>query len=499
VGAGVRALRVVGLVAVVLIAASCVPSSPSGPGTTIGAPSAGDPYTPRSGNGGYDVRHYDLAVRYDPATDVLFGVATIRARATQLLSQFDLDLVGLTVRAVTVNGDAAAWSRSGNELVIRPHHLLRRRDAFLVHVRYDGVPEPVPSSLGGGGFMATDDGAVVAGQPDVAATWYPVNDHPSDAASYTYRVTVPDRVDVVANGLPVRTVRSGAWTTHVWQTPSPMASYLSTIDVGHWNWRVRSGPHGLPIIDAVDPEIDAAGRAQVDAALAREPDMLTFLEGLFGPYPFETAGAIVDSSFFPFALETQTRPTYPALFFQIGQGETVVVHELAHQWTGDSVRLARWRDIWLNEGFATYVEWLWSQHNGGARPQDFFDDLYAQSASEPFWQLKIGDPGFARMFDDAVYQRGAMTLHALRLTIGDRDFFRLVRRWTALHAGDAVTTPQFIHLAERISGQDLDAFFRAWLYTGTKPAAPAGVAAESAAASASVRAWRAGFALRHQR
>jgi aminopeptidase N len=493
----VRTFRVVAVAAVAMLVASCVPSTPSGPGTTVGAPSAGDPYTPLSGNGGYDVDHYDLAVRYDPSTDVLHGVATIRARATQRLTQFDLDLVGLTVRAVTVNGAPARWRRLGQELVVQPHDLLRRRYEFVVVVRYDGIPVPIPSSLGGGGFMATDDGAVVAGQPDVAATWYPVNDHPTDAASYTYRVTVPNGVDVVANGLPVRTVRSGGTTTHVWRTPSKLASYLSTIDIGHWNWRLRRGPHGLPIVDAVDSAIDPGGRAQVDAALDHEPEMLTFLEGLFGRYPFETAGAIVDSSFFPFALETQTRPIYPAVFFLIGQGDSVVVHELAHQWTGDSVRLARWRDIWLNEGFATYVEWLWSQHTGGATPQDFFDALYQQDARSPFWTLRIGDPGFARMFDSAVYERGAMTLHALRLTIGDRDFFRLVRRWTASQAGEAVTTRDFIRLAERVSGKDLRAFFEAWLSTAAKPVAPAAAsAAVGPAATASVQAWRDGLAIR---
>jgi aminopeptidase N len=489
--------RLVVCLAVGALATSCIP--PGGPGTSVGAPSAGDPYRPFAGNGGYDVAHYDLAVRYNPSTGVLHGVATIRARATQRLSQFDLDLVGLTVRKVTVNGTLARWNRFGQELVVHPRdHLLRRHD-FDVVVRYDGVPQPVPSTLGGGGFMRTDDGAVVAGQPDVAASWYPVNDHPLDAASYTYRVTVPNGIDVVANGLPVRTVRAGQWTTHVWRTPSRLASYLATIDIGHWDWRLRRGPHGLPIVDAVDGALDNATRVAVDAALDREGDMLTFLEGLFGTYPFETAGAIVDSSFFPFALETQTRPIYPALFFLVGQGEVTVVHELAHQWTGDSVRLARWRDIWLNEGFATYVEWLWSQHTGGATPQDFFDALYEVDASSTFWQLKIGDPGFAHMFDGAVYQRGAMTLHALRLTIGDADFFRLVRRWTTNHAGDAVTTADFIRLAERVSGKDLDGLFRAWLSSSTKPPAPAR-AAESAprraAAPASVRAWLDGFALR---
>ncbi len=470
-----RTMLVVSIVVVLCIATTSGVGSASnsdvrGRVFSAGAPGIGDPYFPTYGNGGYNVVHYDLAVRYNPATDMLHGVVTIRAHAIQNLSRFDLDLVGLTVREITVNGEPASWSRGPHELVVTPAHSLNRRRRFDVVVRYDGVPATIGSGIDASGFMHTDDGALVAGEPEGAATWFPVNDHPLDKASYTFRITVPNGLQVVANGLPAGSSSAGGWTTQVWDARSPMASYLASLAIGHFNIRIRRGVHSPPIIDAVDPTVGTAA----DAALSREPEILAFLEGVFGRYPFETAGAIVDNHLFLFALESQTRPVYPALFFAIGLGESVVVHELAHQWYGDSVGLARWQDVWLNEGFATYAEWLWAEHVGGASPQETFAATYgAIPAQDPFWSLAVGDPGPSHLFDNPIYDRGAMTLEALRITIGDNAFFGLLRTWARNNFGGTATTPEFIALAERISHKELDPFFHAWLFSPTKPAAPA--------------------------
>ena len=148
----------------------------------------------------------------------------------------------------------------------------------------------------------------------------------------------------------------------------------------------------------------------------------------------------------------------------------MVAHELAHQWTGDSLSVAKWRETWLNEGFATYLQWLWSAHHGDGTVQEFFDADASIPADDPFWQLVIGDPGPDHFFDGPVYDRGAMTLHALRHRIGDADFFHLLKRWTALHAGGNVSTAQFIALAQQVSGKNLGGFFKTWLYTPSKPA-----------------------------
>ena len=333
---------------------------------TPGAPGIGDPYYPLDGNGGYDVAHYGLDLRYDPATDVLSGTATVQATATHDLSAFDLDLVGLEVREVTVDGEPASYSRAGQELTVTPERPLSEGGDFEVAVTYDGVPQTIQDELGGSGFFHTDDGAVVAGQPHGAATWFPANDHPLDAASLDVSVAVPEGLEGVSNGELADTWTHDGWTTWEWRAREPMATYLVTLAVGEFDLREYEAD-GIRFWDAVDPalatlDLDPSTEGPlvgelVDAALARQPEVLGFLADTFGPYPFDTSGGIVDNTpDLGFALETQTRPVYSPVFFTDPVlADTVVVHELAHQWYGDSVRLAAWRDIWLNEGFATYA------------------------------------------------------------------------------------------------------------------------------------------------
>jgi aminopeptidase N len=497
-----RVVVVLGVGALLLCVPGVAQATGGGKGCVAGAPGVGDTYYPTYGNGGYDVRHYGLDVAYDPATDRLDGRASISAKATQSLCSFNLDLVGLVVRRVEVDGRRAAWSRSGQELTVTPRHPLHRGKAFRVVVRYDGVPVEfvLPGFDIRTGFMATSDGATVAGQPEVAASWFPVNDHPIDKAAYTFEVTVPRAYEVVANGFLVDLDNHRDSSTWTWNAREPMASYLATIDIGFWDfhrWRTESG---IPVLDAVDPSITGGLRAEIDSSLNRQGEVLDLLEAAFGRYPFSTVGAIVegqDDLFF--ALETQTRPVYSKLFWldQNGNpanGDFVVVHELAHQWFGDDVALARWQDIWLNEGFATYAEWLWEEHEDRGTPQEIAQASYdAIPASDPFWAVAIGDPGIDHLFDFAVYLRGAMTLQALRNAVGDTAFWAIVRTWARQNSGGHGTTPQFIALAERISGMQLDELFNTWLFTATKPAtAPFGASrARAAAARSAAAAWRA--------
>ncbi|MET7967971.1 M1 family metallopeptidase [Micromonospora sp. NPDC005305] len=433
-----------------------------------GAADVGDPYVPGSGNGGYDVGHYALKVRYDPADDRLAGGAVLTATATTALSRFQLDLAGLTVDRVRVDGAPAKHRRDGAELVVTPAHGLPAGQRFSVEVTYGGVPEPLPSAeLGDGGFQATGDGAIALGQPESASTWYPVNDHPSDKATYEIQVAVPDGLAALSNGVPEGTESRGGWTTWRWSEGSPMASYLSTLVIG--DYRVATGTHaGKPIVTAVAATLPADGPAA--ASVARTGEIADFLAGRFGPYPFDAYGGIVVADDrIRYALETQSRPVYGPGFFRGTRPNTeVVAHELAHQWFGDSVSVARWSDLWLNEGFATYAEWLWAEHDGGRAVERAFADRYAVTD----WRRPTVDPGRAAMFGDAVYQRGALAVHALRRAVGDATFFRILRGWLAERRNGTATTADFIGYAERTAGRPLRPLFDAWLIGASPPALP---------------------------
>ena len=658
-----------------------------------GASGIGDPYYPLDGNGGYDVQHYDLKVTYVPATDQLTGEATIVAKATQNLSAFNLDFVGMRLRSLTVNGVTARTSRSGHELTVKPRTGLTNGSIFTVVARYDGVPQTL-EDFGGSGFIHTNDGAIVVGEPHVAATWFPSNDHPRDKASITFRITVPAGLEAIANGVLVSQQTSGAWSTWTWDAVEPMATYLATMAIGEFEVRDYQAA-GIQYWDAIDSDLMAdlvgpvdpvtgsqflysqvadssykrlirtldvspggatlrfqvnrdteffwdflfveartagaddwttlpdlnghtsqetgncpynywglhpflehyvtpfiedpgdpstpdddfyrctptgtsgtwnaatgvsdgwetwtvqlanptATTRQVEVAISyasdgsvqgrgvalddvvvstgigstsfeadgnvldgwaaplagpegsptnentwaptsslpaipglgasalvsfdRQPEFIAFGAANFGPYPFSAGGGIVDNVEVGFALENQTRPTYSPGFFGGPEGnDFVVVHELAHQWFGDSLAVDTWQDIWLNEGFASYAEWLWSDAQGFGTVEQIFDDFASIPADDPFWELAIGDPGTEQLFDFPVYARGAMTLQALRREVGNGPFFKILKAWASSQANGTVTTREFIDLAESISHRDLDPLFSVWLSSGKPP------------------------------
>jgi aminopeptidase N len=310
------------------------------------------------------------------------------------------------------------------------------------------------------GWVTVPDGAMVANEPEGSGTWFPANDHPRDKARYDFAVTVPRGKVAVANGVLVdRRTRRG-WTTWRWHAPDLMAAYLATASVGDYELRFSRGPHRLPIIDAVDRDLSPAA----DDVLAQQGEMVAYFESLVGRYPFVAYGAILDDDSIGYALETQTRPIYSR-----GTGVGTVAHELAHQWFGNAVSPERWQDIWLNEGWATYLSWLWQEHDGGSAAQEAFEGVLAIDAADPFWETLIADPGATGLFDAAVYSRGAATLHALRLELGDATFFRLARAWVRRYDDSVATTEDFQRLAERVSGEELDEFFEAWLHTPARP------------------------------
>ncbi|PWI13387.1 metallopeptidase [Streptomyces sp. Act143] len=457
----VRRAFVLGTVPVALVTLLGAAAPPSS-----GTSGVGDPYFPLAGNGGYHVHHYDLTLRYDPAGRHLSGTAVLTARAGQNLSRFNLDLNGLKVTGLTVGRDKADFSRDGQELTVTPRHALHRGQWFRVTVTYRGTPAPVTDPDGSlDGWIPTDDGAFVAGEPQGAMTWFPANNHPKDKASYDFTITVPDGRTAVANGVLLGRHTARGYTTFRWRQSEPMAAYLATATVGKFKVEQFTTRDGIQVYNAVDPR-EAGAAAPV---LRKLPSVLEWESKLFGPYPFKAAGSIVDRA--PnvgYALETQTRPVYDR-----APDLGTLVHESAHQWFGDSVTLTSWKDIWLNEGFATYAEWLYEEQHGGDSAQKTFDALYARPASDGLWEFPPGDPGSgANIFGTPVYARGAMALHKLRTAVGDRTFFLILRAWAAGHRDGHGTTAQFVRLAERASGKDLDGLFQTWVYGQGKPSAP---------------------------
>jgi len=448
--------------------------SPSATSTTPGngAAGAGDPYFPLDGNGGYDALHYDLAVSVLPGSRAITGVATLTARALQPLTRFDLDLHGLTVSSVTVGTTRATFRHVGQELVVTPSVTLPPGQQFRVTVRYAGRPELLKVASNGAsepdnGWYATADGATVMGEPQGASVWFPVSEHPSDKATYDVAITVPKGLTAISNGLPVGApATANGVTTWRWHSEHPMASYLVLLTVGKYDIRRSTTSTGVPIIDAVDPSLGTIA----DAELANQREVIDVLSKAFGPYPFEAAGAVVDTFGADVALETQTRSVYSASMFKNGDNTYVIAHETAHQWFGDSVSLTRWQDIWLNEGFATYGEILWGEHVGALKPNEIIDNVLASvSPGDPMWKVDIGDPGRLDLFSPAVYQRGGLVLQALREQVGDDAFFRTLQTWAHDHRDGNGTTEQFIALAQQISGQDLTALFQKWLFSTGRP------------------------------
>jgi aminopeptidase N len=438
-------------------------------GSPAGASGRGDRLFPGAGNGGYDVTHYGLDLSYDPASGRLRGTAVVSATATQDLGRFDLDLAGLTVRRVTVGGAAARVGRKGTELTVRPARTIGRGTRFETTVAYDGVPELLTDPDGSHeGWFRTDDGALALGEPVGSMAWFPGDDHPSDKAAYDLTVSVPDGLTAVSNGELVSSSRSGGRTSFHWRTTAPMASYLATVAIGHFDVTRSRTPTGLALYTAVDPRSQDAKTA---AALRRIPEILAWESGLFGPYPFASAGAIVDHlprGRVGYALETQNRPVFPGDGPPPAVDLTTLVHELSHQWFGDSVTPSSWQDMWLNEGFATYTEWLWQEHEGGPPAGRSAAAAFADSAAWAF--PPASPPTAAAVSAPPVYERGALVLYELRRALGDPAFLRLLKDWPAAHRHGNASTADFTAFCARYTSRDLKPLFDTWLYGVGRPA-----------------------------
>jgi aminopeptidase N len=433
---------------------------------TAGSAGIGDPYFPLDGNGGIDVLHYDVRDRYDFGSGRLTGRTTITLRATQDLSRFNLDFLLRTTR-VRVDGDKASFDRGNkHELRITPRAAVTAGQRLTVEVRYAGRPGRA-TYLGQSNWLADSREVVTVNEPHMAPWWFPANDHPRDKATMDVRITVPRQRKVVSNGELVGRVVKGAVATTHWRSTEPMVPYLAFFAAG--KFEIRKGSlDGRPFVVAVSRQLSPPVRRGAMKEMLESAPLAAWLETQLGPYPFSSTGGLVTSLNPGFALETQTRPVYPAVGPESRQ---LVVHELAHQWFGNSVSVDRWRDIWLNEGFATFMERRWVESTGGRTADEWLSSTYDALKDDPeFWRLRVGDPGAARLFDLEVYVRGGMTLQALRNRIGENAFWSVLRTWVSSRAGGNGSVEDFRALAASVSGQDLDGFFDTWLLGTTRPA-----------------------------
>ena len=426
-----------------------------------------DPYTPQSGDARIAVDHYDLTLDYKVKTNRLAATAEITGHVTEDTRAFSFDLVGVRATKVKIAGDSrASFTQSDRKLKVTLGRPLAAGDSFTATVTYAGAPRPRRTRWGTIGWEELEDGLLVASQPTGAPTWFPCNDVPSDKATYRIEIATDPLYTVVAGDLTSRAIRRGrgVW---VFERDVPTATYLVTLQIGRYTHEAM--PLGEVRGELFYPKPLAA---RVHADFAPLAQMMTTYEQLFGPYPFDEYSVVVTEDDLEIPLEAQGMAIFGANHID-GRGglERLVAHELAHQWFGNSVGVARWQDIWLNEGFACYAEWIWSEASGGPSAHAKALGHHARLAASP-QDLLTGDPGPDLMFDDRIYKRGALTLHALRLTIADAAFFALLRAWTQRYRGSTAVTADFIALAEEVSGMPLEALFGAWLDEHALPELP---------------------------
>ncbi|MBM7771466.1 aminopeptidase N [Actinokineospora baliensis] len=425
-----------------------------------GSAGIGDPYYPEDGNGGYDVTSYDVAVSYDPTSKRLEGDTTVVATADAALGGYHLDLTGYDVAAVEVDGSPARFTREGDhELVITPATPVAAGAVFRTRVTYAGVPKiSEDAALGVSGWqIAKSGGAFVAGEPHSASSWYPVNDHPLDKATFRLTAKVPDGWRVIANGREESTTSEGGWTTSTWVEPNRIAPYLTTVGIDKWTLVRSTLADGTPVVDAYAPGTE--DKRQVESRL---PEVLEFLAGKFGPYPQSAAGGIFLNESISFSLETQTRPIYAKW-----AGLEVIVHEQAHQWFGNSVSLERWADVCLNECFASYAQWLWDEDKNRVDLDKLYRTTVARK-TDSYWNRKLVDMGAGNEFT-AVYDKGQLAVHALRKQLGDEKFFTLLKRWTSEHRDGNASWADFTALVTEVAGTDIGPFLDAWFHQAGKP------------------------------
>ncbi|TPW72380.1 M1 family metallopeptidase [Schumannella sp. 10F1B-5-1] len=432
-----------------------------------------DPYLPGIGDDGYAVDQYTLDLDYRVAANRLSGSAEISAMALRALPRLRFDLSGLRVSRVRVNGLKARHTQTPHHLTVTPATPIAAGDRVTVQIDYAGSPRSRRSTWGPVGWEELDDGVIVAAQPSGASTWFPCNDHPSDKAHYDIRIVADAGYTVVANGRQVSSRPSGGRRAWHFVQEQPTSTYLATVQIGRYT-STKVDLDGVAGHLVYPPAI--APRVKHD--FRELGAMMALYRRLFGEYPFDGYTVVVTADELEIPLEAQGAAIFGANHAAGDDAwNRLIAHELAHQWFGNSVGVSAWEHIWLNEGFACYSEWLWSEDRGGPTVEECARQHYGGLEEQPE-DIVIGAPGAADMFDDRVYKRGALTLHALRRLLGDDAFFALLRDWCADNRYGSVGTVDFLHAASAAAGSGRGGAVRelleSWLFATALPAFPRG-------------------------
>ncbi|MCZ7434049.1 M1 family metallopeptidase [Streptomyces sp. WMMC1477] len=438
----------------------------------------GDRLFPALGNPGYDVLRYDITLRYTgDNTRPLEARTRIAARVTgEPLERLNLDFANGTVREARVDGAEVPWLAAAEDIVLSPERPLPEGKVVDIDIRHTS---PTRGARPSGWIRTERDGLVMANQADAAHRVFPSNDHPSDKAGFTFRVTTPAGFTAVASGRRTARRADEATVTRTFRTARPMATELAQVAIGRSLVLRREGPDGLPLRDV----IPVGHRAELEPWLRKTSGHLRWMRERVGDYPFATYGLLVAEADLGFALETQTLSLFSVDFFTDPRRpdwhrEAVMIHELAHHWFGNSVSPRRWSDLWLNEGHATWYEWLYAAEHGGPSLEALAKRAYQASDA---WRRDYGPPARIDVPEDddklgifrpVVYEGGAVALYALRQEIGAEKFGELQRAWVSRHAHGVASTEDFVRLASEVAGEDLSAFLRDWLYGERTPAMP---------------------------
>jgi aminopeptidase N len=448
---------------------------------TVGAATLNDPVFPNLGNGGYDVKAYDLDVTWDPIARRVRGVMTARAVASRALSGFSLDSAALDIATVQVDGVAARFTTSGEKLLITPATALRKGKSFRIVVVYQADPTRIPQPVGG--FVPTVDGFATAGQPAAAHAVFPCNDHPSDKAVFTFHITTPPGLIGVANGLQTASVSNpDGSTTATFSQAAPMATELAQIAVGQFTVLDHGDHKGVHLRD-VAPTLETP---LLTPAFNLTPTQLDWITGQLGEFPFQAYGLLPvnGATAEPFAfkgLETQTLTLYRADYLLNPEDKIAghMMHELTHSWFGDSVTPHTWADLWLNEGHAEYYGLNYRYFRGWTDTwgSNTFDDRMRQVyAKANQWRTDSGpvaQPTATTLFDNERYTGGTLVLYALALRVGPRVFADIEHTFLARYRHATASTADYIRTAVEVSHDPgVGPFLQAWLYGMTVPPMP---------------------------